>query len=87
MHSAKEQYESKKSRIASKRVNLARRLLMVGFLLVMTVLSTSADMGQTLFTRSGIVSPEPTLLAIFGSALISIGLLFRHQPSDSNSAE
>jgi hypothetical protein len=69
----------------SKRVKFGRHLLMVVFLLGMTVLSTRADVGGSLFTRSGIVSPEPILLAIFGSALIALGLLFRHELSDSDS--
>jgi hypothetical protein len=76
-----------KGSIRSKRVKFGRRLLMVGFLLAITVLSTSADMGRSLFTHSGIMSPEPVVLAIFGSALISLGLFFRRQPSDCDSAQ
>jgi hypothetical protein len=87
MHSAKDQGESMKGSIARKRVKFGRYLVMVGLLLGMTVLSTRADMGGSLFTRSGVVSPEPVILAIFGAALISLGLFFRHQPSDSDSAQ
>jgi hypothetical protein len=60
---------------------------MVGLLLGLTVLSTKADVTRSLFTHSGIMTPEPVILAILGSALISLGLLFRRQPSDSDSTQ
>ena len=71
-----------KASIASKRVKFGRHLFMVGFLLGITVVSTSADVRNSLFMHSGIIAPEPVVLAIFGSALISLGFFFRRQPSD-----
>ena len=63
-----------------------RHLLAIALLLVLTVLSTWADVGVNLLIRSGIEVSEPLSLALFGTALLLLGFLFRPYPSKSDSA-
>jgi hypothetical protein len=74
---------SSRVRLSSQNSQIGWHVLKVGLLAAMTVLTTWAGIRGSLFSGAAAATPEPMILAIFGAALISLGLLLRRRISQN----